>query len=320
MINEDFEITILSSEELGQEAEQKELTLDELLALPHPFEQNPELLDLVENFFPGKNYREQLLAATQPGISDNPDELEKWEAEVILRRKQKLPNDFAIAHLIRILYEETFSVRQFQGKQSGSEGMTLGGLLSHHYFRHKVDGVDLNTVLDLEITENTFKDEFERLVKNNDFKSLEKLVILVTETAFTERYFTQGHAHRMRTNLLRRRMYIHSEMAENMGFRAIKVIHSNPTLLQKVTDKKLLEIPRVDFETNLVYLLHRLWGILGNSPGVFFSEGGYYKYEATEELLTGLERLILFRINTQTQILYKYLSPSGYINNQKKTD
>lgn len=311
----EFDIHIIGTEEISQE--ENNLSLEELLALPHPLEQHPELVQLVEKLFPEKNYSKLLLEATKPEISNSPDELELWESEVILKRKQKLPNDFGLAHLIRILYEETFSVRQFQDTKLGSEGPTPGGLLSHHVLFGRVDEVSVESIQEIEILENTFEAEFQRLVAANDYATLRIFTTLVTEMAFPSNYFIPGHAHRMREMMLRKKQYIHSDYLETYGFRTVKMMSLHPEFIAEVVDQSLLEICNFNKPEPFVFLLRRLWGILGITPGPFFAEGGFYKTIENQELITALEKLIQFRIHPQTQLLYKYISPSGYINQQK---
>lgn len=321
-MHEDFEITIIGTEKTEKnktETEEQELTLEQLLALPHPLEQFPVLLDLVDTYFPDKGYRKLLLECSKPSISDAPDEMEEWEAEVILRRKQPLEIEQftgqpGIPYLIRLLYEETYSVRQFQGSKNGSEGITLGGLLSHHYFGDSTDGVSINTIAELDLPYQTFEEAFLMLAAQDDYKTFEKLVTLVTEIGFPKRYFLPGHSFRMRQNLLRNKKYIKSDVMENMGYRMVKIINENQELLDKIDEKNFNSLIKFPFDATFIQALYYMWGQLSKR---LFNDGGYYKTEITTELLEALEMLILLRTNPQNQILYKYLSPSGYINSQK---
>lgn len=320
-MTQELEIEILGTKQNSIVENDPQLSLEELLTLPHPIEQHPELLDLIEELFPNKGYKERLLLANRPTISDNPDEMEKWETEVILRRKQMLPvekisNQPNLAYLIRLLYEETFSVRQFAGKKNGSQGTTLGGLLSHHLFFGSVNGISLNSIKELEIVEKSFKAEFERLVKINDFKSLEKLVKLATKIGLPSNYYMPEYASRIRETMLRTKNYFQLDMVEQMGYRAILILHENQDLLKNNSDPTLKEICASHNDSSILYFLHRLWGILSKN---LFLEGGYYKTSIDSELLKFLEKLIIFRTHPDTQILYKYLSPSGYINSKEAT-
>lgn len=311
-------ISVTRNKDSGNQLEvQKQRTLEELLKLPHPLEQHSELLELVTKYFPGKGYEQLLADAIKPGISDDPDELERWEAQAILERKQKMPNDFGIAYLIRLLYEETFSIQQFQDSKFGSEGKTIGGLLSHHLFKIITNGISISTITDLELKEKTYEKEFVRLVSEAKWADMEKFSIIITQLAFPTNYFISERANQIRRHLLRTRLPYASENMELDGYRMMKVIKLYPQLLEKNGDPKLLDILRISYPENLLMLLNKLWGILGRVPGVFFEEKSFYKITVTEDLLEGLEKLIQFRIHPDTQILYQFLSPSGYINDGK---
>ncbi len=315
---DEIEIVIHDDQDLT-ETDEVQPTLEELLALPHPLEQHPELLALVTQHFPDKGYEKLLLDAIKPGISNHPDELEKWEAEAILRRKQKLSGDFGIAHLIRILYEETFSVRQFQGEKFSSEGATIGGLLSHHYFGGSIDGVTIEDIPELPQLKETFQEEFEELIATDDTDSLDKLVTLAAKIAFPHNYDPTGfYSIRIKQQLLRTRKYFRSEAVEIIAYRMIKILHDYPELLEKSDKTDLNKVCETSWQANLTFFVDKLWGLLGHAPGVFFTDRGVYKHEITDELLAGLEKLIQFRTNPDTQVLYRYLSPSGYSNANKQ--
>lgn len=320
------EIEIISTTENygdgdANEAEKKKnLTLAELLALPHPLEQeeNSDVLEIIQHYFPEKNYAEKLIGAIKPGISDNPDELENWEAEVILRRKQRISGEPALEYLVRLLYEETFSVRQFHGENFGVEGMTPGGLLSHFTLLGTVDGISIESVAQLALTKATFQEEFEKIVEKSDYELLRTLLTLVTNIAFPSQYYYPAYAVDMKNMLLRTKTYKKNKILENIGYRFVRIFHDHQQLLEKKQDEELKNICGVHTDQNLVMFLHFLWKRLRNAPGVFFTQDGYYKHEINQELIDGLEKLIRFRVHPDAQILFKYLSPSGYINENNR--
>jgi hypothetical protein len=110
-------------------------------------------------------YAELVATANRPDISDQPDELERWEAGCILARKAKFdyePNELYLRHL---LYEETFSVNQNPvSAQSfrGSHGMTPGGLISHCYQEGRYNGL---TVAELSASATLDEDSFAEAMK-----------------------------------------------------------------------------------------------------------------------------------------------------------
>src|SRR4030067_2575187 len=90
----------------------------------HPFE-DKYFLEVIKKYAP--EYIDRLKDTARPGISDNPDELESWEAGQIGRRKKQLPYESDYGYAVRVLYEETFSVNQFPKKPfKESNGLTVG--------------------------------------------------------------------------------------------------------------------------------------------------------------------------------------------------
>jgi hypothetical protein len=119
----------------------------------HPFT-NPKFIAVVQKYAP--EYTDKLAEAEKPTISEHPDELEAWEAEQIEKRKQQLPYESDFSYAIRVLYEETFSVNQFPEKSfKGSNGLTVGGLISHFYTINIINGVKASDAQNWELNGST---------------------------------------------------------------------------------------------------------------------------------------------------------------------
>src|SRR3990167_9511385 len=73
----------------------------------HPFD-HPPFRAYLEAEFPDLTQR--IDTAHRPTISVQPDELEAWEVEQILLRRKRASFETDYAYLMRLLYEETFSV------------------------------------------------------------------------------------------------------------------------------------------------------------------------------------------------------------------
>src|SRR3989339_895579 len=78
-------------------------------SIPHPLD-DPEFRAFVQREFPER--AERIAEMAKPTVSNNPNELESWEARHILQRKQRLEFEGDFDYLIRLLYEEMFSVNQ----------------------------------------------------------------------------------------------------------------------------------------------------------------------------------------------------------------
>lgn len=123
----------------------------------HPFEVEPLLQLLNERF---QITHEQIASVIKPHISSNPDDLEIWETQQIVGRREQYPNEPIIGYLVRMLYEESFSVDQNPNAWSlilhkSSAGLTPGGLLSH--FAQLGPSEDLQKILSTQPTGNTLQ-------------------------------------------------------------------------------------------------------------------------------------------------------------------
>ncbi|MBP9700249.1 hypothetical protein KBD71_03115, partial [Candidatus Woesebacteria bacterium] len=106
----------------------------------HPFESDPLRTMLEDDYGISA---EQIQKVTKPQISNNPDDLEIWESQQIVGRRENLPYESDEGYLVRILYEESFSVNQNPGQwvvlHLSSAGLTPGGLLSHFTYSGPLD-------------------------------------------------------------------------------------------------------------------------------------------------------------------------------------
>lgn len=128
---------------------------------PHPYETEP-LWTMLENDYGISD--EQIQKVTKPRISNNPDDLEIWESQQIVGRREKLPYESEEGYLVRELYEASFSVNQNPGASLvlhlSSAGLTPGGLLSH--FANFGPGEELQKILDTAPSGNTLEEAYKK--------------------------------------------------------------------------------------------------------------------------------------------------------------
>ncbi len=273
---------------------------------------------VVEKYSP--QFIERLRNVEMPKNSPNPDELEAWESGVIDSRKERFPHEGDFSYLLRVLYEETFSVNQFQDSLKTSNGLTVGGLISHFYMFGSINGVSVEDVKNWNLDGKSLR---EVLQNTNDFRKREDIFEIAESITFPLQIGRVGASHLMRmqgqlrSNLLKNPKEGHyREDLDTYGFRLMKLIKQIPELTDEIKDEKLKEMVHFPSDRKLTgaHFLVRVWKRLS---GLVLDENGYYKREGEEEAIQGLKDLITLRTHPELQFLYKFKSPSGYINNNQ---
>ena len=115
---------------------------------------NPQIRELISNKWPEIDIS-LLENASIPRLSDNPDELEKWEASQRIKRINTLQSfgSDTQKQLQMLLYEECFGVNATPGtneEYQNSLAPTVGGLISHGYPMGIFNGYDFEKVTQLD--------------------------------------------------------------------------------------------------------------------------------------------------------------------------
>ena len=261
---------------------------------------------------------EQLDKIDHPKISEHPDELEKWEAAMREKRNEALISSASgdqIKKLQMCLYEECFGVNASPGINSTfheSLAPTLGGLISHGHPRAIMSGQTLETVARLNFTGNTAKECVDSL---SEYREKDALSNILAEITFPTE-LGNSMSERLRDNIRRQlgRMGIEPrEEVTTWALRLVKIVKEAPELTKPLQDpdlKNLLGI-KADSERSLLDIWPMLWSQMSRA---LIMDNGTYKNTDDETVQKSLEKLLKIRLHPETQVLFKYLSPSGYLN------
>ncbi len=279
----------------------------------HPFD-NPELREYVSETFP--QHIEAMISANRPSLSSQPDELERWEADKIVARKQLKAYEDPKLYLRRLLYEETFSVNQNPGSVpevlfQGVAGMTPGGLISHFAPRYISSGVSLEKILTMSEINAPSLGEAINQAKMRDHKdayNLAEMISIIMQPDIFNAY---------RTPFLSRHILAGSinPVHDNLAFRMLKMFKAAPEMLEHVEDNELqAKFSRGAGNLSRANLVVRAW-----EESQVILPDGFYTGSDAPEVQTAVDNLFALRTHSEMQIFFKYLSPSGYINESKGT-
>lgn len=277
---------------------------------PHPFD-TQELKEFVQEHF--SEYTDSISECKRPGLSNNPDDMEKWEAQRIRQRKQRFKNETLTGWLNRILYEETFLVDPFPGRtdidlKQGIPGFTPGGLISHHYILGSSNSRNIEDVLDLS-TEESLK---EQLLSLPDRKSQLNFLDVVSNSTYRRTSGSRLYLPLVLRNIQENKGF--PRELDSTGYRLLRILQARKEeFYSPVKDPKLKECVKAsDRELNKIDLLYSAWA---RFQSLLTKQGGIRSL-MSEELKSDLEDFLFFRTHPETQIFYEYLSPSGFLNEQ----
>lgn len=292
-----------------------------LLSSPpeHPFDKT-EIRKILQEQFGISS--EQLQTVTKPKLSAEPDEMELWETQHIVARREKmvqLESDFR--YLVRTLYAESFSVDQHpEGRfqlYKGSSGFTPGGLLSHFGLLLSSAG-HLEKAVEWQLSGSTLA-EFYSFAKgrqpefsNQLFLDLLMIVIKCTHSRDQVRFglpleprilqqIKQGQAYPVDLDAI--------------GFRLLSMIAQNPEMAAKVEDPQLIELLGIPsrHSINRAQVLYYAW----EKSSVLFDYVGYGG-DPSVKVIEALQVLLKVRFHPEMQIFYQHFSPSGYLGSATK--
>ena len=283
----------------------------------HPFDK-PDFIEWIDSEFFG--YGELAASSQKPRLSNNPDQLETWEAAQVLKRKRLFGDQSNMHYLMRLLYEEAFSVDQNPGMQvnvpvfQGSFGLVPGGLISHYMDRQTFD---LEKALSLfQASANT-----REAVKAIPRLPLDQEQVLHTIIRCSQRVDAEQLAMLELTSPERVRHLCHrllntdhpyEELYDVRGHRLLAMLHATPEMTAPLQDESIL----VDYPTtpanmpSRAYILQRYWSYFSRT----LMAEHYFREPDDDGVRDAIEELLRFRTHPEMQIFFKYLSPSGYLN------
>ena len=281
----------------------------------------PDFLLFLEKNFP--ELIDRVKSSTFPKISESPNDLEQWESELILKRKQKMEIESNWAYLARLLYEETFSVNQnpdFTNPPMKMDmcGVTAGGLISHFMFRGSTNGVTLESIVE-QISQYTFsslKEFIADFKKHNPDNYLNKLsdvldVIIkcVENGSIMPRRFPLNLKKELIENSNENKSY---GAFESIGFRLLAMLCAEPEMLNEVVDENLKTRFKLNpnAEISRAELIIHAW----YKSQAILTKTGTFAYTDQENVKEAIKNLLYLRTHPEMQVFYKFLSPSGYIN------
>jgi hypothetical protein len=271
---------------------------------------------------------ERVETAVKPGLSRNPDELEKWEANQRKKRISVLAaasGGDALRELQTQMYEECFGVNATPGVDESfrdSVAPTPGGLISHGYPRARVNGYDLEAVARLNFSGEDAKTAVQSLPTMNEREGLAGVLV---ETLYPLQfgpgsYMSERQRQITREQLLGDRSKPQGEVT-TWALRLVKMVQEEPAMLAAVKDPELLTLAgiRAGSEVTLASYWSMAWRRFSRTQ---LEENEYgnsvYRDPQNPETAAEIGKLIAIRTHPEMQIMFKYLSPSGYLNNGKE--
>lgn len=263
---------------------------------------------------------------TEPGISDNSDDLERWEYGM---RKERIKEIISLDRnplekLQILLYEECFGVNASPGRDvqfKDSLAPSPGGLISHGYPHAIVNGYDLEKVSKLDFAG---KNAMEATNSLSDSQR-RGMISIMAEIAYPvisrlgASYITEMNKRTLEKKLGTGSGQIDDEV-ENWAFRLIDMIHKSPSMTRKIEDPRLKRIIGVKEHVNhpLILAWTMLWGKMSNNFLRRLDDGTSVYREVGEVEKQAIGDLLYARLHPDTQILFKYHSPSGYVNEHSR--
>lgn len=287
----------------------------------HPFDER-ELGDWLEANY--QDLMEQIEAAQRPEISTQPDDLEVWETARILERKKckffEEKNHFS--YLMRVLYEECFSVNQnpelkYPPMMKDLLGMVPGGLLSHFLNFNVSDGYSIKTVIETNFKGYTLKDVMQLNQEDNSSKNHRLIdaisIIAINNTYHTMReMFLHSRAIQLVRLIQQNKDITYPPKIDSVGFRLLCMLRDTPEMQMIVEDPTLKEMFSIKKEAVTRYEIFTFaWRYFSQR---LIDTNGTYKFETNEGVKEAVGKLLQFRTHPELQIFFKYFSPSGYIN------
>lgn len=259
----------------------------------------------------------------RPKLSDNPDELEQKEAYWRKQRQQLYLGEDPLKYVIRLLYEDCFSVNQQVGSMNpssfhGSFGLTTGGLLSHYLSPGASSFLDIFTLTEMYGDAETLAEAIQILERENVAPST------------MNQFFNAVDAHTKGSNtaLIPTRSHLpHNSFLEvieqamdgKQGYEEIvdTIVSRMVGLIRELhLQQPLQQDPLVDDwqDQSKAEVIYSAWHA---AQVVINRETGTFKSIFDPGVLGTVELLLKIRTHPELQFFFEYYSPSGHLNATK---
>ncbi|KKT40238.1 hypothetical protein A3K29_02505 [Candidatus Collierbacteria bacterium RIFOXYB2_FULL_46_14] len=310
--DQEFSIQILPNTEIKETSPSIEYYLD-----------RQEFRDVIKENWP--DLLEMLDHIVHPACSQHPDALESWEIDQRNNRTDtisRLPPLFALQIL---LYEECFGVNANPGRKLSDPEISMqdsyapspGGLLSHGYPYGTFDGATLESVSQLPFAGDSAKEAVASLSDRNQRRQLAGIISrsLYPEDFGPSSTFSDQRRRNTARSLEDPNVTPRDE-ANSWALRLVKMVKL-ATLGNSVKDQSLKDIVYRDSkgEWSLAMYWHLLWKKMSRSL-IESDQSSQFKNPYDTEVKKAIGDLLRVRLNPDVQVLFKYISPSGYINGQ----
>lgn len=271
--------------------------LEKSNAMSTHYTERPEIIGLLSQLFPETIPR--LANITKPTISNKADQLERWETAKRLQRMKDLSQASPRDKLVMMLYEESFGVNATPGlniEYRHSLAPSPGGLLSHGQSNFISHDAPLEEVIKLNLAGGNLLEVINNQPGLSEKSMLASQVANIAYPPSLHEDFLTETRRRSTERLLMTSPEKLSNIEEltNWSLRYLRLIQLNPSLLDKVEDTSAREILNLKHGAYL-------------SPSSATAETAY---------IHNLRSLLLVRTTPEFQLLFKYHSASGYLNQQ----
>ncbi len=251
----------------------------------------------------------------RPGISNHPDELEEWEVRERKKRIATLSEMPALYALQALLYEECFGANANPGQEIThleSYAPTPGGLLSHGYPWGTFDGATLESVSKLDFKGSNAK---EAVASLNDYIQKNQLAGIIARTLYSRLDFLSDSSRRFTFRSLQDPKVAPKEESTTWGFRLIQMLKEEKVLVEPVENTELKDVVHKGSkaEWSRAMYWHMLWKKMSNKF-IVGDGSNNFRNPNDQAVLDSIGELLFVRTHPEVQILFKYLSPSGYLN------
>lgn len=277
----------------------------------HPLD-NPKVLKIIEQHAP--ELLEAIKTCTRQKMSEHPDELEKWETEAIIQRQRKYTYETDYGYVLRILYEELFSVNQWPGEDvkpfQESFGMTAGGLISHFMSLDTINGLSMANPRFLPQIDSI---PFEQWIDADNHVQQVAVATLFLHELSKDDYRMRGiHEHQLVGMMKKNKDSKRAQLFHSLTFRLLQILTNYKEFVVPITNVELRKIMQIQSDKVVVYLgecIQSIW-----KSCAFIVPNGHFVSETDDKNHHALKYLLFLRTHPELQILFRHYSASGLVN------
>lgn len=276
----------------------------------HPLD-NPKVIKIIEQY--ALDFLEKIKTCTRQKLSAKPDDLEKWETEAIIQRQRKYTYETDYGYVLRILYEELFSMNQWRGEKKepfqGSLGMTTGGLISHLICLDTINGASMLRPRHLPQIDTI---PFEEWIQSENFIQQKVVLTFLLHELFEDPRY-QGVNENQLIGMMRKNTDSeNAHLCRSGAFRLLQILTNYKEFVTPITDPVLRKIIQIQNDKRVVHLgecIRSIW-----KSCAFIVPNGHYLSEDDDKNHRALNYLLLLRTHPELQILFRCYSASGLVN------